>query len=263
MRLYTFYTPSHEIFKDQWFLPTLKDDYELRIIRCDQGCPSGEFQSNGWTKTMLWKSNLILQAVQENWGQVFIYSDIDVQFFRSVKSTIVKLIRGQDIIFLRDSPQGTLCAGFFACRANQKTLRLWEDIREILLKELNQDQGDQAILNRLLRDGAGGIFGLIQHLGSRLIKFLGQNDSWVINHLSYFGNPYRIKWSYFPLEFFGGGALTGQHWQPSMPLTIPQNIAIHHANWTVGTENKIAQLRMVREAVNSRLQDLNSRKVNR
>ena len=41
-------------------------------------------------------------------------------------------------------------------------------------------------------------------------------------------------------------------WEPGCELNIPQDIVMHHANWTIGIENKIAQLQYVRDIVNSR-----------
>jgi hypothetical protein len=61
-----------------------------------------------------------------------------------------------------------------------------------------------------------------------------------------------MKWKYLPVEFFGGGTLTGTLWEPGLPLTVPENIFVHHANWTVGVSNKIAQLSYVRKIVEER-----------
>ena len=64
--------------------------------------------------------------------------------------------------------------------------------------------------------------------------------------------PYRIKWAYLPKEFYCGGILTGKHWQPGTELPLPRNIFLHHANWTIGIENKIAQLKLVKDMIEHR-----------
>ena len=62
-------------------------------------------------------------------------------------------------------------------------------------------------------------------------------------------NPYNVTWDYLPDIFFGGGTFTGCEWTPGKRLTIPQGIVMHHANWTKGISNKIAQLLYVKKLV--------------
>lgn len=207
MRLYTFYTSSHQVFKDQWFLPSIKDNFDIRTKFVDQYCLTAEFKDKGWNKTMLFKVNLIIKGIKENWGKIFIYSDIDVQFFRPIQPLIAHLMKDNDLIIQRNNPSGELCAGFFACRGNKKTLKLWQQIRNLMLK---QGKRDQQGLNTLLRKK----------------------------------NKLNIVWDYLPAEFFGGGTLTGKRWDPGDVLPVPKNIAMHHANYTL-KENKIAQLEYV------------------
>jgi len=53
LRLYAFYTPSHQVFLDDWFLPSIQDDFDL-ILECyDQVCKNGDFMKDGWIETML------------------------------------------------------------------------------------------------------------------------------------------------------------------------------------------------------------------
>jgi hypothetical protein len=39
---------------------------------------------------------------------------------------------------------------------------------------------------------------------------------------------------------------TGRHWNPCDPVRPPSDLLMHHANWTVGVENKMALLELVR-----------------
>ncbi len=129
MKLYAFYTPSHQVLKDEWFLPTLEDDYDLQVEKYDQECQLGEYKSAGWTNSMLRKSDLIIRAITENWNDIFLYSDVDTQFFGPSSEILKNLAKRKDMIFQCDSPEGEICAGFFVCRANHRTLKLWQDIR--------------------------------------------------------------------------------------------------------------------------------------
>ena len=86
MKVYIFYTDSHKILLDDFFLPSIKDEYnaELDITKFEQKCPSGRLNSNGWIETMYFKIDTILKGINENINKqnnIFIHSDIDIQFF--------------------------------------------------------------------------------------------------------------------------------------------------------------------------------------
>jgi hypothetical protein len=220
--MYALYTPSHEVLKDKFFLPSIQDDFEVICEFCEQTCESAKFMSDGWTKTTMRKVDLIIRAIKENWGEIFIFSDVDIQFFAPIQGYILKLMEGKDIIMQRNNPDGVLCTGFFACRANEKTLKLWQDVKKIMQKKkLNSDQ---ISLNQCIR--------------KRSKK-----------------NSYDVVWDYLPNCFFGAGTLTaytGYLWKRGRKLPIPHDIVLHHANWTQGVPNKIAQLKYVRNEVKKR-----------
>jgi len=173
----------------------------------------------GWTDTTIRKVDLIIRAIKENWGSIFIFSDVDIQFFCPIQKRIFELMEGKDMIIQKNAPNGVLCSGFFACRGNEKTLRLWQDVKKTMQK--SKLHSDQKSLNRC-------------------IKRHSQK------------NPYNVVWSYLPSTFFGGGTLTGREWYPGIHLKVPHGILMHHANWTKGVKNKIAQLVYVRKVVNKR-----------
>lgn len=214
IKLYALYTPSHEILKDNYFLPSLQDDFELILEFSEQTCSSTTFMSTGWTATTIKKVDLIIRAIKENWGKIFIFSDVDIQFFAPIQKKIISLMKDNDIVMQRNNPQGVLCTGFFACRGNEKTLALWQDVKKRM--EKNKEQSDQITFNQCIK--------------SKRKK-----------------NPYGVKWDYLPAIFFGGGTLTGKLWFPGDSLPIPQGIVLHHANWTRGVKNKIAQLEYVKK----------------
>jgi hypothetical protein len=128
IKLYALYTPSHETLKDKYFLPSIQDDFEVILQFCKQTSPSAVFMSQGWTDTTLAKVELIIRAIEENMGDIFIFSDVDIQFFAPIQEIILDLMQNKDIIMQRNNPRGDLCTGFFACRASKKTLRIWQDV---------------------------------------------------------------------------------------------------------------------------------------
>jgi len=222
MKLYALYTPSHAVLKDDFFLPSIQDDFDIILEFAEQACKSAQFMSKGWTDTTLRKVELIIRAIEENWGEIFIFSDVDIQFFGPIQDTIAMLMEDKDIIMQRNNPEGVLCTGFFACRANEKTLRLWKDVKKVM--EKTKTNSDQISFNQCIKKKSKK-------------------------------NPYNIAWAYLPDNFFGAGTLiayTGYLWKPGMSLPIPDDILMHHANWTKGVKNKIAQLRYVRDEVTRR-----------
>ncbi len=218
--LYAIYTPSHEILFNNYFLPSIQDNFDLRIKIIPQECQSATFMSRNWTKTTRKKVRYIIQAIEENMDNIFIFSDVDIQFFGPIEDDIKCLMENKDFLVQKDRPKGNMCSGFFVCRANEKTLTVWKDA----LKEMqnNHRVSDQTALNRQLKPRRGK------------------------------QNKYNIIWDYLPDRYFGGGTFTGRHWNPRKKLTVPHNAKMHHANWTKGIKNKIKQLEQVRQIVEKR-----------
>lgn len=219
IKLYAIYTPSHEILKDHYFLPSLQDDFEIICEFCEQTCSSAKFMEEGWTQTTIRKVDLIIRAIEENWGSIFIFSDVDIQFFKPIQDIILMHMRNKDLIIQKNAPSGVLCSGFFVCRGNEKTLKLWTDVKRTM--ERWGSYSDQKALNHCIKRKSEK-------------------------------NPYDIVWDYLPNSFFGAGTLTGSGWRPGMSLPIPHDIVMHHANWTKGVKNKISQLNYVRDEVEKR-----------
>jgi len=176
IKMYALYTPSHEILKNEYFLPSIQDDFDIICEFCEQICPTAGFMNDGWTDTTIRKVDLIIRAIKENWGSIFIFSDVDIQFFAPVEKLILELMVGKDIVMQKNNPEGVLCTGFFACRGNEKTLQLWTDVK----KRMQTDKlaSDQISFNRC-------------------IKRHSKN------------NPYGVIWAYLPNSFFGGLDVSG------------------------------------------------------
>lgn len=145
---------GHRPLLDEWFLPTLQDDYGVVIHDC-RASHGGAYMEDAWTEVVKFKSEKIIEAIRRNWGRVFVYSDVDVQFFAPTWPAIEVAIADKDIVCQLDSPGGELCTGLFAARGNELTLRLWEGVRGALAVEGR----DQMAFNRILRQIPGLRFG--------------------------------------------------------------------------------------------------------
>lgn len=252
MKLYSLYTHHHKIFKDEWFLPSLKDQFEINISEYSIK-DEGEIGNNAFRKAMVLKVSTIINAIKDNFLESIIYSDIDVQFFQNFEDFIRCNILDYDLLIQRDSPFGVFCAGFMVIKCNQNTLSLFERIKELMLERNTHD--DQQILNELL------FYNIIESnlfvrlkafsirrynkLKSALLK--RENKSYKL--FTKFKNPFNLKIKHLPATFFGGGTFTADLWKPGDDLIIPDNIILHHANWTIGIENKLEQLKYVKDAV--------------
>jgi nucleotide-diphospho-sugar transferase len=248
MKIYTCYTPTHQLLLQKYFLPSLKDQFEVVIKELPSLGPLEDhrYKTETFIKAVLHKTYLIIKAVEENQNKLFIFSDCDVQFFRPMESDLVRLIGDSDIIFQRNSPKPDICTGFFMCRGNQKILDFWSEVANIIKNSELKD--DQDITNDILGNEPRKAIAekvIFLRLWFKILRFIN------LDFFMYSGanNRFKIKWRYLPVEFFCGGTLNGMEWNQGTPLQLPQNIIMHHANWTIGVDNKIKQLDYVRSLV--------------
>ncbi len=218
LKLYTLYTDSHEQLLNKFFLPSLQNtDVELIAVKYEQ-LDSGQYLTIGFQKTLLKKVNLIVDIIEKNFGETFIYSDVDVQFFGAISENLLSFLKNKDCIFQADvTDSKILCAGFFISVANESTLILWKEVRsrlEATIQDGNSVDHDQDALNKILKQ-----------------------------------NPTMVKWGFLPIDAY---YCPRQHYAYPADLLIPKSILVHHANWASGTKRKQAQLEYVRKAVQKR-----------
>jgi len=251
MKLYSFYTPSHDVLLNECFLPSIHNEYELILEKADQECKSASYMHDGWMHTMLKKVDLILRGIRENWGQPFLHSDVDVIFLRPTRDVLMKSLNGMDMAIQRNNRKGSVCAGFMAIQGNDRTQRLWEAIRKEMISQTEKTIGTPKNDQDLLYDELIPTCRLFQSVkGLRVLR--GQLG-W---------NAYNIRWKYLPDCFFGYGLVRSRTWKGEI-FTVPRNIAVFHANYVLGIENKKKILGYVQDTVQKRSPDWpESRKLN-
>lgn len=218
MNFYTFYTPSHKGLYRDFFLPYFPlKDFDLHALEFPQEERSGVYGTKGFNRTVVKKIELLVDACGNNMGKTIVYGDCDIQFFENshlLKENVIKEISSLDMIFQQDGrPSSThnLCSGFFAFRCN-----------DLVLNFLN-------------------------HVLARVPKY--KEDQFVINSQI---KKFPIKHGFFSDKFYTHARDNQwENWDGIRPLNIKTNlkdILVHHANWTLGVDNKIKLLNFIKNA---------------
>lgn len=228
MKIYTVFTESHyEMFKD-YFIKTFPFDSNLELVVKfkPQICPSSEFQSEGWRDTMMYKVQCFIDAAYETKdGECFMFSDPDIQFFKPFSQDIINYLGDYDAAFQNDYGGG-VNTGFFIMRSTSKTRAFLKTVQG----NLHQFPEEQVCFNHLIQ-----------------------------NFNNYPKIAFRAK--FLPKEYWTYGELALHRatsdnqagtWQGHEEFDIPENIVIHHSNWTVPFSNKIKLLDVVRKKYNDR-----------
>jgi hypothetical protein len=217
MKLYCFFTPSHRKFYEEWLLPSAQSEYEI----CPHEHPNqishtAEYAREGWRETQYEKVNYWISSIKENFGDVIVCSDVDVQFLKESSSFLLNSLGDADFAFQRNSEGGTLCSGFFVCRCGPKAVQFFKRIKAQLARVLGIPGGGEQYEMRDLLKG-DWCKNEIKY------KYLDRNKIW---------NP-------------------GSAYEDPKELNIPQEILVHHANWVHGEEKKIDQLTYVKSIAES------------
>lgn len=199
MKIYTYYTESHRNMFENYFKKSV-EGLEIVATFGDQECRTGSYYQEGWKNTTMKKVDVFIKAVEENMNGIFIFSDVDIQFFGPIKQVLIDELEDYDIAIQNDY-LGGLCSGFFICRGNERTLRMFQSMKNN--HEIYNE--DQHALNMNLNHCK------VKVLSSRFWTF----------------GAYQQQWK-------------GQNFD------IPDNLLMHHSNWTEGIENKIRLLEIVR-----------------
>ncbi len=212
MKVYTYYTESHKVLFENYFRKTIVD-LEIDATFGEQECKTGSYYQDGWKKTTMKKVDVFIKAVEENMDGIFVFSDVDIQFFGPIKDQLLLELEDYDIAIQNDY-NGGLCSGFFICRGNERTLKMFQNMRDNHDKYLE----DQHALNLNLN------FCKFKVLSPRFWTF----------------GAYGTQWK-------------GQNFD------IPDNLLMHHSNWTEGIDNKIKLLEIVKykNSLKKQVQDNN------
>jgi len=226
LNLYTCLTPSHRLLLRRHFLPSVPSDLTPIIQQFDQPIinkqngehSSGVYGKNGFNEAVELKIIYLRECIQneiETGGEPFIFSDVDVRFYGPIAESALQGLGNHDIAFQQDRPGGC-CTGFMVIRPNLRNISLFEQTLSVMKQLGTEDQiATEVVLKRSTHDWI--------HLPERKFWSIGQSVR-----------------------------QTGCAWIPGQPVDPPSELLMHHANWTVGLDNKAALLEIVRARMESR-----------
>jgi len=153
MKLFYCYTDSQDRLRTQYFLPTLPLEFETHAFYCPaQG--SGDYLTPDYVDCLHFKVHKILETLERHAGEVFVWSDIDILFFKNPIDDLQSLLEqsGKDVLFQREGPRiEYLNPGFLVCRATEELRGFY---RRILGKmHRNPSLHDMFAANELIQKG--------------------------------------------------------------------------------------------------------------
>ena len=187
---------------------------DLIIRYMPQECSGnyGEWDKD-WMRTMKRKIQYIIDYLYEiKDGELMVHADIDIAFYRSFRNDLKQLMSQSGNDIMFQNDGPTLCMGFFVVKKSKTTVELFNKVCE----KMGGYAHDQEAMNALVGVSS-------------------------------------VKYDRLPPRYYSFGALNGhRRWDPSCKhIIVPKDIIMHHANWTVGIDNKLELIRRVKHVVDN------------
>lgn len=143
MKLFTIHSESHgDLFWD-YFVPSLKGQFDLCGERTVQTCPTGEYKSEGWRSVSQHKVEALRDLCKKE-TEPFVYSDVDVLFHDFTQEDAIRGL-GDSELACMDDGGGVFCAGFMIIRPGPSTAALFDIVLTML------EECDQPVMNYALK----------------------------------------------------------------------------------------------------------------
>lgn len=220
MDLLTNYSDLNEILYTDFFLKSEVSEYNIIAKKLNQKCKTGFYMSDGWSDITKDKVISIYEYINYTDKDVFLYSDVDVLLLKKTKNYLLHLLNesGLDILFQSDlqeiNAMSVYNTGFFICKVNQKTKHLFKCAFE---RKFAKNEDDQYVLNDIIQKNLNIKVGCLP-------KLIYNYNFWRLDN-----KKYKVK----------------INWTDDIPIEIPEDTLVFHANWTVGVDNKIKLLNNV------------------
>lgn len=147
MKLIYFWNDAFKEMRDM-FVESIKDDFQLEEHYLDAEAIKSRYawDSQGFGGGMpiwLFKTDLIIDSIIKNAGSTIVVSDIDIVFFKPVIPELKQLIKSFDTLFQKEflnRPDKPVNIGFMVIQCNDKTLKFWRAVRQMLTDTGTWDQ---------------------------------------------------------------------------------------------------------------------------
>lgn len=211
MKLYTFYTDTHKEFYNKYFLPSFNNFNEFQIIaKKYEQKGNGMCSTFGFNQLMVTKMDIMINAIQENKGSIFVYMDCDIHIFGNIKEECIKYLGNKDLLF-QTNHRNTINAGIIFCKANNKTLNFFKRVKSIMLRNPKNITPDQDVINDTISKSLYNLLPYDKYIGGAKVLKNGKDGK--IN--KYFIPPNK-------------------------------NIKLHHSTCIFGVPNKLVQMEWVK-----------------
>lgn len=97
--MFIYCSESLSMLCGKWFKPTLSSEFELELYLADQCRPKGSYTRIGRKEVTQKKLEIRLDLIDKYWSRIFVYSDVDIQFFRTIKDDILSLIQQKKLFY--------------------------------------------------------------------------------------------------------------------------------------------------------------------
>jgi len=152
IKLAAFSSGEYQKIFDDLFIPTMPESLKkgLTVTHLDYSGTAGLTSNAPFKKMSFLKMKSIHNGIESNFGDVFIWTDTDIVFFRDFKEDLLTRILDYDILLMGDTV-GAYCAGFMVFRCSEKVLAFWKLVMDHYNESNHEKYGyDQAAINALI-----------------------------------------------------------------------------------------------------------------
>jgi hypothetical protein len=207
VKIYAFHTPSHVRLADEHFRPSAERSFGRDNVTCQLvgDSPEGVYGTPEFVAYCRGRLRRYAEVCEEAGGPI-VLSDTDVRFHGDVPSDLEAHMRvyDHDAYFQWDGPGGH-CMGFVLVRRRAAFARLCRQVQGVM-REHPELEDQQALRYLVVREQVRASLGILP------------------------------TWKYWT------AGLRGRVWSPGDPLSPPEEILMHHGNWTYGVTHKLALL---------------------
>lgn len=162
-----------------FFLATMPDSF-LPVEHESGIWSSGDFMKDGYADLVTQKTRVTLAVLEDGpVGSVFVWSDVDVVFFRDCREDLLSRMEGKDVLFQQERPytDAKVNTGFQVLRRCEATIDFYRDLLHLQLT--TDEHRQQPWADRMVRCQEGLRWGLLPKSYAAESNRGLTEDSWI------------------------------------------------------------------------------------